>query len=53
MLFGKPEGWRPLGRPRHIWKDNTKNVKETDSEVVDWIHLDQDRDMGWALMKTV
>jgi hypothetical protein len=41
IFVGKPEGKRPLGRPRHTW------------EVVDWFHLPQDRDHWWALQNTV
>jgi hypothetical protein len=37
ILVGKPEGKRPLGRPRHKWKDNIK--METGWEGMDCIHL--------------
>jgi hypothetical protein len=44
-LVGKPEGKRPLGRPRHKLEDNiTMGLNEIWWEVVDWIHLAQDRD---------
>jgi hypothetical protein len=44
ILIGKPEGKRPLRRPRHTWEDNIKvDLKETACENVDWIHLAQDR----------
>jgi hypothetical protein len=42
---GKPEGKRPLGRPRHRWVDNIKMyLREIGWDVVDWIDLAQDRD---------
>jgi hypothetical protein len=42
---GKPEGKRPLGRPRHRWVDNIKmNLREIVWDGVDWIDLAQDRD---------
>jgi hypothetical protein len=47
VLVGKPEGKRPLGRPRHRWEDNIKiNLQEVRCEGMDWIYLAQDRD-GW------
>ena len=47
VLVGKPEGKRPLGRPRRRWVDNTTmNLQEVGCEDVDWIGLAQDRD-GW------
>jgi hypothetical protein len=45
ILVGKPEGRRPLGRPRHRWEDNIKmDLREIGFGDVDWIHLAQDRD---------
>jgi hypothetical protein len=42
---GKPEGKRPLGRPRHRWKDNIKmDLRERGRGGMDWIYLAQDRD---------
>jgi hypothetical protein len=41
---GKPEGKRPLGRPRHRWVDNIKDVGEIGWGLVDWIGLAQDKD---------
>jgi hypothetical protein len=42
ILVGKPEGRRPMGRPRHRWKDNIKmDLGETGFGDVDWIHLTQ------------
>jgi hypothetical protein len=38
----KPEGKRPLGRPRRRWEDNIKmDLREIGLDVVDWIHLAQ------------
>jgi hypothetical protein len=40
LLVGKPEGKRPLGRPRHRWIDNIKmDLLEIRLNVVDWIGL--------------
>jgi hypothetical protein len=45
VLVGKPEGKRPLGRPRRRWEDNIKmDVQELGCEAIDWIELAQDRD---------
>jgi len=47
VLVGKPEGKRPLGRPRRTWVDNIRmDLQEVGCEHVDWIGLAQDRD-GW------
>jgi hypothetical protein len=44
LLVGKPEGKRPLGRPRCRWIDNIKmDLLEMGVSVVDWIGLAQDR----------
>jgi hypothetical protein len=44
-LVGKPERKRPLRRPRRKWEDNIRmDLREIVREVVDWIHLAQDRD---------
>jgi hypothetical protein len=44
LLVGKPEGKRPLGRPRRRWMDNIKmDLLEIGVSVVDWIGLAQDR----------
>jgi hypothetical protein len=54
ILFGNAKWKIPLGRPRHRWLDNIKTyLKEIWLEVVDWIHLAQDRDRRWALVNTV
>jgi len=44
ILIGKPEGKRPLQRPRHRWEDNIRMaLRETGWEGVDCMHLAQDR----------
>jgi hypothetical protein len=45
VLLGKPEGKRPLGRPRCRWDDNIKmDLQEVGCGGMDWIELPQDRD---------
>ena len=45
VLVGKPEGKRPLGRPRHRWEDNIKmGLQEVGGGGMDWIDLAQDGD---------
>ena len=52
--MGKPEGKRPLGRPRRRWVDNIKvDLQEVGSWYVDWIGLAQDRDSWLALVSAV
>jgi hypothetical protein len=54
LLVGKPEGKRPLGRPRHRWIDNMKmDLLEIRVSVVDWIGLAQDRYRWRALVNSV
>jgi hypothetical protein len=49
ILVGKPEGKRPLGRPRHRWESNIKmDLIETEFGGVDWINLAQNRDWWWG-----
>jgi hypothetical protein len=44
ILVGRPEGRRPLGRPRRRWEGNIKmDLRETGFGDVDWIHWAQDR----------
>jgi hypothetical protein len=44
-LVGKPEGRRPLGRPRRRWEDNIKkDFREVGCGGADWVDLAQDRD---------
>jgi hypothetical protein len=50
VTVGKPEGRRPLGRPRHRWEDNIKtNLQEVGGET-DWIDVAQDRDRWLAVV---
>jgi hypothetical protein len=50
VLVGKPEGKRPLGRPRPRWEDGIRmDLRETGLGGVDWIRLAQDRDRGGLL----
>ena len=45
VLVGKPEGKRPLGRPRRRWEDNIKmDLREVDCDRGEWIDLAEDRD---------
>jgi hypothetical protein len=54
VLVGKPEGKRPLGRPRHRWEDNiTMDLQEVGGGRVIWMELAQDRDRWQALVSTV
>jgi hypothetical protein len=53
-LVGRPEGRRPLGRPRRRWEDNIKmDLMKIGFGDVDWIHLAQDRDRWRAVVNTV
>jgi hypothetical protein len=53
-LVGKPEGRRPLGRPRRRWKDNIKmDLREVGYGGADWVDLAQDRDRWRALVNMV
>ena len=54
VLVGKPEGKRPLGKPRRRWDDNIKiDIQEVGCGGMDWIELAQDRDRWWALVNAV
>jgi hypothetical protein len=54
VLTGKPEGKRPLGRPRRRWEDNIKmNLQEVGCGGMDWIDLAQDTDRWRALVNAV
>ena len=54
VLVGKPEGKRPLGRPRRRWEDNIKmDLREVRRGCGDWMELAQDRDRWRALVSTV
>ena len=54
VLVGKPEGKRPLGRPRRRWGDNIKmGLQKLGGGRGDWMELAQDRDRWQALVRTV
>jgi hypothetical protein len=54
VLVGKPEGKRPLGRPRHRWEDGiTMDLREIGLGGVDWIRLAQDWDQWRAVVSAV
>jgi hypothetical protein len=54
LLVGKPEGKRPLGRPRRRWMDNIKmDLLEMGLSVAGWIGLTQDRYRWRALVNSV
>jgi len=53
VLVGKPEGKRPLGRPRRRWEDNSKMDLWEVGGVGDWMELAQDRDRWRAFVNTV
>ena len=54
VLVGKPEGKRPLGRPRHRCVYNIKmDLQEVGCGYVDWIGLAQDRDKWRTLVSAV
>ena len=53
VLVGKPEGRRPVRRPRHKWDDDIKmDLQEVGCGGMDWIDLAQERDRGRALINT-
>jgi hypothetical protein len=54
LLVGKPEGRRPLGKPRRRWLDNIRmGLVQVGWGGVDWIGLAQDRDRWRALVNSV
>jgi hypothetical protein len=53
ILVGRPEGRRPLGRPRLRWEDNIKMDLQEVGWGVDWIELAQDRGRWRALVNVV
>ena len=54
ILVGKPEGKRPLGRPRRRWDGNIKmDLQEVGRDCGDWMGLAQDRDRWWAFVSMV
>jgi len=54
VLVGKPEGKRPLGKPRRRWVDNIRmDLQEVGCGYMDWIGLARDRDGWWMLVGAV
>jgi hypothetical protein len=54
VLVGKPEGKRPLGRPRRRWEDGIRmELREIGLRGVDWIQLAWDRDWWQAVVSAV
>jgi hypothetical protein len=54
VLVGKPEGKRPLGRPRRRWEDGIRmDLREIGLGGVDWIRLSQDMDRRRAVVSEV
>ena len=54
VLVGKPEGKRPMGRPKPKWEDNIKmDLQEVGGGCGDWMELAQDKDMWRAFVNTV
>ena len=54
VFVGKPEGKRPLGRPRRRWVDSIRmDLQEVGCGYVDWIGLAQDRDRWRTLVSAV
>jgi hypothetical protein len=54
LLVGRPEGERPLGRPRCKWEGNIKlDLREIGIDWANWIRLAQDRVQWQAFVKTV
>ena len=52
--MGKPEGKRPLGRPRRKWEDDIKmDLQEVGGSFGDWMELAQDRESWRAVVSTV
>jgi hypothetical protein len=54
ILEKKPEGKRPLGRPRRRWVDNNKmDLREIGCDGINWIDMAEDSDQWRALVNTV
>jgi hypothetical protein len=53
-ILGKPEGKRPVGRPRRRWVDNIiMDLREIGWDGMDWMNLAQDRDQWRVFVNTV
>ena len=53
VLVEKPEGKRPLGRPRRRWEDNIKmDLQKVGRGYGDWMELARDRERWWTLVST-
>jgi hypothetical protein len=53
ILVAKPEGKRPLGKPRRKWVNNIKmDLRETVCDCIDWLYLAQDTEKWRVLVKT-
>jgi hypothetical protein len=53
IMVGRPEGKRPLGRPKRRWLDNIEmDLREIEWGVMDWIDVAQDRDQWSAVVDT-
>jgi hypothetical protein len=54
ILVWRPEGNRPLGRPRRRWEDNIKmDFREIGIAEANWIRPAQDRVWWWAFVNTI
>ena len=53
ILVGKPEGKRPLGKPRRRWEDIKTDLQEVGGGCGDWMELAQDRERWRALVSMV
>jgi hypothetical protein len=54
VLMGKPEGKKPLGRPRRRWEDGIRmDLRDSGWGSLEWTQLAQDRDWWWALVNMV
>jgi hypothetical protein len=54
VLVGRPEGKRPMGRPRRRWEDNIKlDLREMGIYGMNWIHVAQDKVQWQAFVNTV
>jgi hypothetical protein len=54
VLVGKPDGERPMRRPRCRWEDNINvDLQEVECEGMDWIEIAQNRDSWTALVNAV